>query len=178
MIETLISSKTRIKLLLKFFLNSNTTAYLRSLEQEFGESTNAIRLELNRLEGAGMLTSQMEGNKKIFRANISHPLFKEVHSIILKHIGLDRIIENVVERLGDVERVFLTGRFAKGLDSEIIDLIFIGDIDTKYLIQLIEKAEQVINRKIRYLIYSEQEWEKKDLRQFDPAPLVLWAKEN
>ena len=55
MIETLISSKTRIKLLLKFFLNSNTTAYLRSLESEFGESTNAIRIELNRLEEAGML---------------------------------------------------------------------------------------------------------------------------
>ena len=56
MIETLISSKTRIKLLLKFFLNSNTTSYLRSLESEFGESTNAIRVELNRLENAGMLS--------------------------------------------------------------------------------------------------------------------------
>ena len=53
MIETLISSKTRIKLLLKFFLNSNTTAYLRGLEEEFGESTNSIRLELNRFEKAG-----------------------------------------------------------------------------------------------------------------------------
>ena len=96
MIETLISSKTRIKLLLKFFLNSNTKAYLRSLQSEFGESTNAIRLELNRLEGAGMLRSEMNGNKKVFQANIKHPLFDEVHNIMLKHIGLDRIIENVI----------------------------------------------------------------------------------
>lgn len=64
MIETLISSQTRIKLLLKFFLNSNTKAYLRSLESEFSESSNAIRLELNRLEQSGMLSSFMEGNKK------------------------------------------------------------------------------------------------------------------
>lgn len=64
MIETLISSKTRVKLLLKFFLNSKATAYLRSLEEEFGESTNAIRLELNRFEDAKMLTSEPDGKKK------------------------------------------------------------------------------------------------------------------
>ena len=67
MIETLISSKTRIKLLMKFFLNSKTTAYLRGLEGEFGESTNAIRLELNKLEKAGMLSSFSKGNKKMWR---------------------------------------------------------------------------------------------------------------
>ncbi len=74
MLETLISSKTRIKLLLKFFLNSKTTSYLRGLESEFGDSTNAIRLELNRLEKAGMLTAFMQGNKKMFTANTDHPL--------------------------------------------------------------------------------------------------------
>ena len=86
MLETLISSKTRIKLLLKFFLNSKTTAYLRSLESEFGDSTNAIRLELNRLEKAGMLSSFMQGNKKMFTANTQHPLFSEVHNLSLIHI--------------------------------------------------------------------------------------------
>ena len=73
MIETLISSKTRVKLLLKFFLNSRTTAYLRSLESEFGESTNAIRIELNKLENAGMLRATLNGNKKYFQAiPVSH----------------------------------------------------------------------------------------------------------
>ncbi len=50
MLGTLITSKTRVKLLLKFFLNSNAKAHLRGLETEFGESSNAIRLELNRFE--------------------------------------------------------------------------------------------------------------------------------
>jgi hypothetical protein len=113
MIDALISSKTRIKLLLKFFLNSNATAYLRSLESEFGESSNGIRVELNRLENAGLLLSGCEGNKKIFRANTGHPLFREIHNIILKHIGLDQVIENVIHRLGDVQRVYLVGDFQK-----------------------------------------------------------------
>ena len=177
MIETLISSKTRIKLLLKFFLNSNTTAYLRSLQGEFGESTNAIRLELNRLEDAGMLTSFLKGNKKIFQANTQHPLFKEIHNIILKQVGIDRIIENVIERLGDVDLVYLTGDFAKGIDSSIIDLLFIGNVETDYLVQIIEKVEKLIHRRIRYIIYNKIEFETLNKDNFKTQPLLLWSKE-
>ena len=175
MIEALISSKTRIKLLLKFFLNSKTTAYLRSLESEFGESSNAIRLELNRLESAGMLTSKMKGNRKYFQANTSHPLYSEIHNIIRKHIGLDHIIANIVERLGDVQQVYLVGDFAKGLDSPIIDLIFIGNIDKTYLVQLIDKVEKLIKRKIRYLIYTEEEMKQANWQGFKPRSLLLWS---
>lgn len=177
MIETLISSKTRIKLLLKFFLNSKTKAYLRSLESEFGESSNAIRIELNRMEKAGMLESHIDGNKKMFQANTKHPLFKEVHNIVLKHIGLDRVIENVVERLGQVSKVFVVGDFAKGLDSQVIDLVFIGNIDKTYLIQLIDKVEALIKRRIRYLIYEEAEFEQMEEEDFPPNPLLLWSKD-
>ena len=178
MIETLISSKTRIKLLLKFFLNSSTKSYLRGLEAEFGESSNSIRLELNRLEKAGMLSSSSLGNKKIFQANKKHPLFREVHSIILKYIGFDKIIENVIERLGDVEKVYVSGAFAKGLDSPIIDLVFIGEVNKSYLIELIDKVEKVISRKVRYVIFNSDdeqllEWGRKDL-----DPLLLWSQEN
>ncbi len=179
MIETLISSKTRIKLLLKFFLNSNTTAYLRSLETEFGESTNAIRLELNRLEEAGMLASFADGNKKMFRANKTHPLFREIHNILLKTIGLDQLVETIIERLGDVEQVFLVGEFAKGNDSPIIDLIFVGKLDKAYLLSVVERVEALIKRKIRYLIYERQEFELALMPSpnFESESLLLWSKE-
>lgn len=176
MIETLISSKTRIKLLLKFFLNSSTTSYLRGLQTEFGESSNGIRLELNKLEKAGMLSSFAKGNRKYFRANTEHPLYDEIHSIIRKHVGLDRLIETVIERLGAVERVFLVGSFSKGTDSNIIDLLLIGDIDESYLIKLIPKAETLIKRKVRYIIFSPKDFGKEQKAQFDPSPLLLWSK--
>jgi hypothetical protein len=177
MLSTLISSKTRVKLLLKFFLNSNTRSYLRSLETEFGESTNAIRIEINRFEQAGMLTSEVLGNKKMFRANLEHPLFNEIHSILLKYVGLDRIVEDVIERLGEVKRVYVVGEFSKGLDSGLIDLVFVGDIDQNYLINLIEKTEKLVSRKIRYIIYSETEFVKSKTDQLNPQPLLLWSKD-
>jgi hypothetical protein len=177
MIEALISSRTRIKLLMKFFLNSSTTAYLRSLEGEFGDSTNAIRLELNKMEEAGMLTSFLDGNKKLYRANISYPLFDEIHQILRKTIGLDTVVHTVVGRLGNLEKVFLVGDFARGLDSPIIDLVFVGDVQKTYLLELVEKAERMVQRKIRYIIYSEPEFAN-NTGPLDDAghSLLLWSK--
>jgi len=177
MIEALISSKTRIKLLLKFFLNSSNKAYLRHLEKEFGESSNSIRVELDRFEEAGMLTAEADGNKKIFKANLKHPLYSEIHSIVRKYIGLDRIVEHIIERLGNVEKVYLAGSFAQGLDSPIIDLIIVGQVDKIYLVELVEKAEVLINRKIRYLLFeSEMAYEELHNGMNNHQPnLLVWS---
>ncbi|MFH1119623.1 MAG: ArsR family transcriptional regulator [Bacteroidota bacterium] len=153
MLDTLVTSKTRLKLLVKFFLNASTRSYLRDLEAEFGESTNAIRVELNRFEDAGMLTSEVEGNKKYFCANRKHPLFGDIHNILMKYTGIDRVVENVLHQLGGLKQAWLIGDFARGRDSRIIDLLLVGEnINTEYLIGLIEKAEKHIDRKIRYLV--------------------------
>lgn len=178
MIETLISSKMRIKLLLKFFLNSNSRSYLRGLESEFGDSTNSICLELNRFEKAGMLKTCTEGNKKYFQANTNHPLFNDIHNILIKYIGFDTIIDTVTDRLGEIMDVYLVGQLSKGLDNPVIDLIFTGDIDENYLMLLIRKAETLIDRKIRYIIYRLDEIPTIDWNQFDPQPLLLWAKDS
>jgi len=175
MLDTLVTSKTRIKLLVKFFLNSSTRSYLRDLETEFGESTNAIRQELNRFEEAGMLNSALEGNKKIFFANTRHPLFGDVHSILLKYTGIDKVIENVLERLGGLEEAWLIGDFAKGKDSPVIDLVLVGDaINTEILLAYIGKASEISGRKIRYLIFGCDEKHIID-KQF-PERLLLFSK--
>lgn len=174
MIDALISSKTRIKLLMKFFLNSKTRAYLRGLATEFNESTNAIRVELNRMEQAGMLNCHNEGNRRYFAVNTEYPLYQEIRSILMKHIGIDRIIRNVVENLGEIEQVFLLGSFAKGTDGPVVDLLMVGNIDRQYLAQLVQKAESRIDRKIRTLVYSAEEFEKLDMSKFTVEPLLLW----
>ena len=160
MINTLITSKTRIKLLLKFFLNPGNSAYLRGLENELGESSNSIRLELNRFEKANMLITEVQGNKKLFSVNQKHPLYSEINSIVRKYFGLDVVVDWIAKRLGDLKAVYLTGDIAQGKDSDLIDLILVGEVDQPYLLKLIEKAEKLIHRKIRYLIYSEDEFEK------------------
>lgn len=173
MLETLISSKTRVKLLLKFFLNAKAKGYLRSLEQEFGESTNAIRLELNKFEEAGMLSSESEGNKKVYTANRKHPLFENLHGLVMKYVGLDKIVDNITERLGTVQAVYLVGDYAEGRDSGIIDLfIHASDLNLDYLLALIDKAEKEIERKIRYAHFKTELEIEKMLNQ--RSYLLIW----
>ena len=175
MLDTLITSKTRLKLLLKFFLNSSARAHLRNLEAEFGESTNAIRLELNKFEEAGLLKSEMAGNKKVFRANTSHPLFSDIHNILLKTIGFDQIIDRVVTKLGNVEKAYVAGDFARGMDTQIIDLVFVGnEINQEYLARLASKTEDLIKRKIRYVIFQPEEFEKYRKKLTERDMLLIW----
>lgn len=173
MLDTLITSKTRLKLLVKFFLNASTRSYLRDLEAEFGESTNGIRVELNRFEEAGMLVSHFEGNKKIFSANINHPLFKDINSILLKYTGIDQVVQNVLKRLGGLEQAWLVGDFARGRDSDTISLLLIGDkINQEALAGYIARVEGMTERKIRYeIVLPEDVW--KVVRDY-PERLLIY----
>ena len=174
MLGTLITSKTRIKLLLKFFLNANNTGYLKNLEAEFEDSSNGIRVELNKFEEAGLLNSESVGNKKVFRANTEHPLFSDIHSILIKYIGIDFLIERVIERLGNISKVYLIGSIAKGLDVPIIDIIIVGDIDKNYLNQLIDKTQPLLKKEIRYILYGKSEFESKKGEILPPEHFLIW----
>jgi len=173
MLETLITNKTRLKLLLKFFLNSKSSSYLRNLETEFDESSNAVRIELNRFEEAGLLVSNSEQNRKIFRANTEHPLFPDLHNLLMKYMGFDQILDKVVHKLGGIARAYITGDLAKGKDAKEIDLALIGNnIDKDFLKQLIQKAEKVIKRSIICLILTKEE-EALFIAQH-PEALIIW----
>jgi hypothetical protein len=179
MLETLITSKTRIKLLTKFFLNPQSKAYLRGLEETFGESSNAVRLELNRFENAGLLSSAMEGNRKVYTANTKHPLFPDIHNILRKHLGIDHVIEEVTKKLGQIEQVWLSGDFAKGNDSTTIDLILIGAaIDKDYLELLKSKAENIISRTIRLTIFTTETFIEMKNQINNSDIFLLWDVKN
>lgn len=176
MLNSIITSKTRIKLLLKFFLNSDTRSYLRNLEQEFGESSNAIRIELNRLEGADLLRSEVTGNRKYFKANTNHPLYKDINNIVKNFVGIDKLIEGVISHIGDLETAYITGDFARGIDSQIIDLVLVGQkLDTTFIEQLVSKAEKLIERKIRYLILTQNQMT--DYFKNKPV-LLIWKQDK
>lgn len=153
------------------------TGYLRGLEQEFGESSNAIRLELNRFHKAGMLHSEMEGNKKVFRANQYHPLFEDLNQLIKKYVGIDQLVDKVVAKSGNPEAVYLTGQLANGIDGAEIEIIIVGtDLNQDYLIQLAQKATSMIKKKVRWIILSPSTFQQQ-LDQFEQL-LLIWHKDN
>ncbi|MFT7204010.1 MAG: DNA-binding transcriptional ArsR family regulator [Algoriphagus sp.] len=155
MLDSLVTSKTRIKLLLKFFSHANS-GYLRSLAKDFDESTNSVRVELNRLTEAGLLVSQDEGRTKVYRANKRHPFFAEIQAMVSKFLGLDELVEKIVKRMGAVERAYIVGDYAKGRDSGTVEMILIGkNLDVNYLDFILVKTYEKVNRKVKVEILEE-----------------------
>jgi hypothetical protein len=152
MLESLITSKTRLRILIKFFINISNKGYLNRLADEFGESTNSVRKELNNLSNAGYLTRNNVNNKVIYKANKSHPLFNVIQEIIRKHLGIEEILESIFDGIGNIKKVVLLGDYAKGIDSGLIEVLIVGtDLNRKYLDKIKPKIEKKINRKINFL---------------------------
>tara|TARA_Y100001958_G_C20682202_1_gene196448 strand:- start:1 stop:507 length:507 start_codon:yes stop_codon:yes gene_type:complete len=152
MLDTLISSKTRLNLLIRFFLNLARKSHLRGLAKDFNDSTNSIRIELNNLTKAGYLIKKKEKNKVNYLANKNHPLFNSLRDLVRKHTGVEDIIENIIHSVKDLKKVYLVGDYAKGIDSGFIKILIDGDIiDSDYINEVIKKTELKINRKVKII---------------------------
>jgi Mn-dependent DtxR family transcriptional regulator len=155
MLGELITSKTRLRLLLKFFISQANKGYLNGLANEMGESTNSIRKELNHLYNAGYLKKIKKDNKIEYQANSKHPLFETLKKIILKHLGLEDIVETVLNRMGNVIEIIVTGDYAQGIDSGNIEIVLVGkNLDFNYTTQLEVKIEKLIKRKVSFYLTS------------------------
>ncbi len=155
MLGELITSKTRLRLLIKFFVSQANRGYLNGLATEMGESTNAIRKELNHLQGAGYLKKIRVNNKVEYKANTHHPLFDVLQKVVLKHLGMEDVVETVLDRMGAVDQIILVGDYAKGNDSGLIEVFLIGqNLNMEYISQLEDKIEKLIGRKVSFYLAS------------------------
>ena len=153
MLNSLITSKTRLRMLIKFFVSAANNGYLNGLANEFNESTNSIRKELNNLSSAGYLLKSKNNNKVLYNANTSHPMFGVLQKIVRQHLGLEEIVETVIDRIGDVDQIALTGEYAKGIDSGNIEIIINGkDVNIDYLENIKPKIKKKIGRSVSFLL--------------------------
>ena len=140
-------------MLIKFFVSAANNGYLNGLANEFNESTNSIRKELNNLSSAGYLSKSKENNRVVYNANTSHPMFSVLQKIVRRHLGLEDIVETVIERIGNVDQIALTGKYAMGIDSGNIEIIINGsNVNKEYLENIKPKIKKKIGRKVSFLL--------------------------
>jgi len=156
-------------MLIKFFVSAANNGYLNGLANEFNESTNSIRKELNNLCSAGYLLKSKNNNKVIYNANTSHPMFGVLQKIVRQHLGLEEIVETVIDRIGDVDQIALTGEYAKGRDSGNIEIIINGkDVNKDYLDNIKSKIKKKIGREVSFLLNQ----------KLDSNSIILYKKIN
>ena len=170
----IITSKMKVRLLMRLFLDPGLQSYVRELAEEMGVSPSQVKTELDNLNEAGLLQTEKRGRQILYRANSRHPLFPEMQSMVRKALGMDHILESIISRLGNLEQAFLIDDYAEGKDSGLIDLVLVGDIDRNNLEDLVRKAERYIERKIRTLTMTASEFGRNS-KIFESRPVLpLW----
>jgi hypothetical protein len=140
-------------MLIKFFVSAANNGYLNGLANEFNESTNSIRKELNNLSSAGYLLKSKQNNRVIYNANTSHPMFSVLQKIVRQHLGLEDIVETIIERIGEVDKIALTGEYAKGIDGGNIEIVINGSkVNKEYLENIKPKIKKKIGRELTFLL--------------------------
>ena len=159
--------------MLRFFLNHNLSGYLQGLSKELDENTNSIRVELNRLEQAGILSSELEGRRKLYRVNEQHPLTENLTAIVRKVTGVDALINRIVGRLPGLEKVWICGKLAQGVQSDQIDCVLVGeDLDEVYIEELCRRVKELTGKMVNAQLSTEIRPEQ--LSQC----LLVWAQET
>lgn len=165
MLEALISSRTRIKLLTLFLLNPDNEFYIREIVRKTGENFNAVRRELTNLESFGLLIGQKKGNLQYYTVNTAHFLYPELQKIILKTEGISDLLKRGLGH-EEIACMFIYGSFARGTAGEKsdIDLFIVGSLDEDRLIPVIHACEQETGREINYTLMTAGEFAERKNR--------------
>ncbi len=163
MLEALIPSRVRVKLLTLFLLNPECEFYIREIARMTGENTSGVRRELANLESFGLLIGRRRGNQQHFTVNRDFFLYGDLQQLVLKTEGAARVIRENLSSLQDIECMFIYGSFAKGTagGGSDIDLFIVGDVSEEVLIPLVNASERMINREINYTLMHGSEFTRR-----------------
>lgn len=84
MLDLFITSKTRRKLITVFTKYPDFSMHVRGIAKLTKEDPGNIQRELTKLEKVGFVKSAKQANTKIYQANPSFPLYRELQSMVLK----------------------------------------------------------------------------------------------
>ncbi|MDX6153997.1 winged helix-turn-helix domain-containing protein [Marinococcus sp. PL1-022] len=96
MLHQLVTSKTRLRLIVKFFLCEEET-YLRRIVREFNDSANAIRVELKRLSEMELITGRPVQNRRYYQVNKNHYMYEDMNRLIRNYVQWDQMVELLEE---------------------------------------------------------------------------------
>lgn len=163
MLQQLISSKVRVKLLTLFFTNPDTKFFLREIQRQVKEDISGVKRELDNLESINLFKTEKVGNLKYYLLDRSFPLFDEFKSIIFKTTGVEGVLKEALVKFPGLRFAFIYGSYARGKETAVsdIDLFLVGGVNISKLNTMINSLEESLKREINYVVYRRREFERK-----------------
>ena len=179
MLEHLITSKAKRRLLKLFITNPDSAFYIREIAKLTGEPINGVRRELGHLESAGLVKPRREGNLKYYSLVREFPFYPELKKIIYATVGLGDYLNNKFKEPQQIDLAFIYGSVAKNAETakSDIDLFVVGEIDEADLHTLASRIEADIRRNINYVLMTRTEFQER-LNRGEPFVTRVMAEEK
>jgi len=160
MLKDIFVSEVRVKVLKVMLPNPSQPYHVRALVRAVGTEINAVRRELKRLTGMGLLKRRPSGNRVYYTVNTANPYFAELLSMVAKEEGLGASITKSSKELGDIKFAILSRAYARGRESSMmdIDLFIVGVVNFEVLEAIISETEKPSGREIHYTVMGEDEF--------------------
>lgn len=157
----ILFGKARQAVLALLFEQPEQAYYLRELARQTGISPGALQHELGQLQKADLVERSQDGNRVTYRANMAHPVFADLRSIVRKTCGLPAQINAALQPFtGQIRFAALYGSLAKGSNHarSDVDLLIVGDLTLEQALAAIVPVEVRIGREVSVRIYSQEDF--------------------
>lgn len=174
-LEDIIISRVRVKILSLFLGSPGSIFFVRDIVRKVGEEINAVRRELLHMEKAGMVSKEQRANRLFYSFRKDYPLYYELIELIGKTAGLGWDILKQKAKLGKIKYAMLSGRFLRGLPkrgSTDVDLLIVGTVVLPELGQIVKLEEARRGRELNYTVMTEEEFLFRKRRR-DPFVLSI-----
>jgi DNA-binding transcriptional ArsR family regulator len=171
-LSDLVVSRVRVSMLELFFNNPEEMYYVRQITREIKEEINAVRRELDRLLGAGILKSEQRGNRLYYSLNTRYLFYQELQQMVVKSTGLGQKIRRLRRKLGDVEFVMFSGKYVRGVapTKDEVEILVVGTVVLPELQVLMKEEEKRLGREINYAVFTPDEF---DFRKTRRDPFIM-----
>lgn len=182
MLESLFTSRARVKILETLLLNKGKEFHTRELARRTDVSPPYVMKELHNLKGLGILEERREGNMAFYRISKSSTVVEDLKRLFLKTESLGKELFDVMKKEAKmIKYALIYGSFAKGTEitSSDIDLLIVGEIGEDRVLKAIMKAQSRIGREINYSVWTEREFLEKArqkvalLREISRTPVIM-----
>lgn len=194
MLDILVTSRVRLKVLCLFVLNPDEKFYLRQVARELGEPVNSVRIELERLVNGGLIVRLADNNRAYFSFNKHYRYAAYLTKMIsnmqeeaplcqLTDFKRKRWLETELHKLVSEittkylpQKIILYGSLSTGKikSTSDIDIIIVKDTDKIYYDRIRELVKLCdYNVGVDILIYTPSEFEQMKKNKFFREEILM-----
>lgn len=163
LLSEILSSKIRAEIFRLLFGVTDQALHMREIERRSGFAIGTIQSEFKKLLRLDLVKKERDGNRLYYCANKDHPLYVDIHHLVLKTTGLVEVLKMALKPVPGIRTAFVFGSIASHEEKaqSDIDLMVIGSIGLRKLTALLADASTRIGREINPYALNANEFIKR-----------------